>query len=287
MMGRLNGKIAVITGGARGMGAATVRRFAQEGARVIIADRSAEGEALAAELGDNVMFHPSDVSREEDWIALLDATNRAFGLPDILVNNAAMQRFRSILESDTSDFRQVLDVNLVGTFLGLKIVGGAMVRRGTGAIVNISSVDGMRGANGYAAYSTSKWGVRGLTKVAALEFGPRGVRVNSVHPGGVRTAMGNPTDTPVAEINKGFATVPAQRIGEAEEVAAASLFLASDEASYIIGAELAVDGGWTAGFYNQMLSGAPDDAEYGTRTAVHGFNAALDDALRAKEAGNS
>jgi 3alpha(or 20beta)-hydroxysteroid dehydrogenase len=282
-MERLKDKIAIVTGGARGMGAATVRLFVQEGARVVIADRSVEGEALAAELGEQASFHATDVSSEKDWIALLAATEKAFGIPDVLVNNAAMQRFRSVLESDVDDFRHVIDVNLIGTFIGLKIVGGAMVRQGKGAIVNISSVDGMRGAHGYAAYSASKWGVRGLTKVAAMEFGPRGVRVNSVHPGGVRTVMGNPTDRSVAEINEGFTMVPAQRIGEAEEVAAASLFLSSDEASYIIGAELAVDGGWTAGIYNQMLSGGADDAEYGARTTVHDINAVLDEALRAKD----
>jgi len=282
-MGRLDGKVAIVTGGARGMGEQTVLLFIREGAKVVIADMlTAEGEVLAAELGDAAMFHRTDVSRDEDWRSLLEATRARFGPLDILVNNAAIQRFRSILECDTSDFRQVLDVNLVGTFLGLKIVGGDMVRRRTGSIVNISSVDGMRGANGYAAYSTSKWGVRGLTKVAAIEFGPRGVRVNSVHPGGVYTVMGNPVDAPVEEIDKGFSMVPLQRTGRAHEVAAASLFLASDEASYVCGAELAVDGGWTAGVYNSMLSGAADDVDYGRRTGVHEVNAHFDDALRGK-----
>jgi len=157
-----------------------------------------------------------------------------------------------------------------------------MVARRRGAIVNISSVDGMRGANGYAAYSTSKWGVRGLTKVAALEFGPRGVRVNSVHPGGVYTAMGNPVDNAQADVDKGFTMVPAQRIGVASEIAAASLFLASDEASYVMGAELAVDGGWMAGIYNGMLSGAPEDEGYGGRTEGHPISSFMDDALKAK-----
>lgn len=265
------------------MGEATVRQFVNEGAKVVIADLLAEGEALAKELGDRAIFVRTDISREDDWRGLLAASEKAFGTPDVLVNNAAMQRFRSILECDAEDFRQVLDVNLVGTFLGLKVIGGAMVRQRRGSIINISSVDGMRGANGYAAYSSSKWGVRGLTKVAALEFGPRGVRVNSVHPGGVYTVMGNPVDTPISEVDKGFGMVPAQRIGQAHEIAAASLFLASDEASYIMGAELSVDGGWTAGVYNMMLSGAPDDADYGARNSAHGTNAFLDNALRAKD----
>lgn len=281
-MGRLENKIAIVTGGARGMGEATVRKFVEEGARIVIADLLAEGHDLAREMGDRAIFQRADISMEEDWCTILAACEHAFGTPDILVNNAAMQRFRSILECEVDDFRQVLDVNLVGTFIGLKVVGAAMVRAGSGSIVNISSVDGMRGANGYAAYSSSKWGVRGLTKVAALEFGPRGVRVNSVHPGGVYTAMGNPVDAPVEDINKGYGAVPAQRVGQAHEIAAASLFLASDEASYIMGAELSVDGGWNAGIYNMMLSGAPDDADYGSRRTTHGGNAFLDDALRAK-----
>ncbi|WP_375196128.1 SDR family NAD(P)-dependent oxidoreductase [Sphingobium sp.] len=280
-MARLEGKVAIITGGARGMGAATARLFAAEGARVVIAD-VIDGEPLAAEIGANAIFQKINVASQQDWQSLLEATGQAFGPPDILINNAAIQRFRSILECDVDDFRQVLDVNLVGTFLGLKIIGGAMVAKRRGAIVNISSVDGMRGANGYAAYSSSKWGVRGLTKVAALEFGPRGVRVNSVHPGGVYTDMGNPVDSAKEDIDKGFTMVPAQRIGLASEVAAASLFLASDEASYVMGAELAVDGGWMAGFYNSMLSGAPEDKEYGARTEAHGISSYMDDALKAK-----
>jgi 3alpha(or 20beta)-hydroxysteroid dehydrogenase len=282
-VGRLEGKVAIVTGGARGMGEQTVRAFVREGAKVVIADLLAEGGALAEELGDQALFQRTDVSREQDWQSLLQSTTDRFGPPNVLINNAAMQRFRSILECDAADFRQVLDVNLVGTFLGLRIVGGDMVRRRRGSIVNISSVDGMRGANGYAAYSTSKWGVRGLTKVAAMEFGPRGVRVNSVHPGGVYTVMGNPVDQPVEEIDKGFGMVPLQRTGRAHEVAAASLFLASDEASYVCGAELAVDGGWTAGIYNPMLSGEPSDADYGQRSEIHAVNAHLDQALRAKQ----
>ncbi|MCP3733525.1 glucose 1-dehydrogenase [Sphingomonas sp. RP10(2022)] len=284
-MGRLDGKVAIVTGGARGMGAETVRLFAQEGASVVIADMLiAEGSALAAEIGGAALFHPTNIAREEDWAALVEATTARFGQPDILVNNAAMQRFASILDCDVADFRSVLDVNLIGTFIGLKLVGALMVRRGRGSIVNISSVDGMRGANGYAAYSTSKWGVRGLTKVAAMEFGPRGVRVNSVHPGGVFTVMGNPTGETVETIDGSFGMVPLQRTGRPGEVVAASLFLASDEASYVCGAELAVDGGWTAGIYNPMLSGSPDDHDYGLREGAHPLNAHFDAALAAKAA---
>lgn len=282
-MGRLDGKVAIVTGGARGMGADTVRTFVAEGARVVIADMLAEdGAQLAADLGAAAMFARTDISRETDWQALLQATETCFGVPDVLINNAAVQRFASILESDVRDFRAVLDINLVGTFLGLKHVGGAMVRKRRGSIVNISSVDGMRGANGYAAYSASKWGVRGLTKVAALELGPRGVRVNSVHPGGVNTVMGNPTGAPLEAIDQGFGMVPLGRTGRPHEVAMASLFLASDEASYVCGAELAVDGGWTAGIYNSMLSGAPEDVDYGVRDTLHDLNAQFNVALAAQ-----
>ena len=149
------------------------------------------------------------------------------------------------------------EVNVKGPLLGLKHVGGAMISAGRGAIVNISSVDGLRGVNFVGLYSASKWAVRGLTKTAALEFGHHGVRVNSVHPGGVDTVMGNPKGQQGAERNEGYERVPLQRIGEPVEIAAASLFLCSDEASYITGAEIAVDGGWAAGYYHDFLPGAP------------------------------
>jgi len=287
-MNRLQGRIAIVTGGARGMGEATVRAFVNQGASVVIADMLAtEGEALARDLGEAAVFSRTDISRQEDWTSLLATAQEKFGMPDILVNNAAIQRFRSLLETELADFRQVLDINLLGTFLGLKIVGGEMVRQRRGAIVNISSVDGMRGANGYAAYSTSKWGVRGITKVAALEFGPRGVRVNSVHPGGINTVMGNPTGAPVEAIDQGFGTlVPLGRSGQPHEIAMATVFLASDEASYINGAELTVDGGWIAGFYNTMLSGAPEDKDYGTNASIHAIGAQLDAALRQNSGGS-
>ena len=144
-----------------------------------------------------------------------------------------------------------------------------------------SSIDGMRGANTLAAYVSSKWGVRGLTKAAALEFGPRGVRVNSIHPGGVYTAMGNPTGQSLDETNKAYGMVPLQRIGMPAEVAQASAFLASDEASYINGAELTVDGGWMAGVYHSGLPGAPDDVDYGNPDVEHAVGSYLDAAFQA------
>ena len=168
-----------------------------------------------------------------------------------------MLMFRTLLETTLQEYERVLKVNLVGEFLGIKAVAPGMVERGRGSIINISSVDGMKGANGLAAYASSKWGVRGLTKVAAMELGHRGVRVNSVHPGGVDTVMGNPGQRSRNEVNQGFTNIALQRVGEPHEVAAATLFLASDESSYMVGAEIVVDGGMTAGHYYQGLPGAP------------------------------
>jgi 3alpha(or 20beta)-hydroxysteroid dehydrogenase len=256
-MKRLDNKIAIITGGARGMGAATVRLFVAEGARVIIGDvLDADGEALAAELGDAARFVHHDVTDEASWQAVLAAAGE-WGPVDVLVNNAGVLLFKTLMQTEKADMERVLGVNLIGSFLGMRIVGEQMTARGRGSIVNISSVDGMKAANGLGAYCASKWGIRGLTKVAAMEFGHKGVRVNSVHPGGVDTAMGNPYAEDKAEVNKRYAMVPMQRVGEPDEVARTSLFLASDESSYLCGSEIAVDGGMTTGFYYVGFPGAP------------------------------
>ena len=286
MSKRLKGKTAIITGGARGMGEATARKFVEEGAKVLIADVQDEaGQALAKELGADTRFCHLDIADDTQWKAALAVAENAYGPVGVLVNNAAVNAFRSILELDKATFMKVIEVNVVGTFLGLQIVGGAMVQRRQGAIVNISSIDGMRGANALSAYVSSKWGVRGLTKVAAIEFGPRGVRVNSIHPGGVFTAMGNPTGRSLEETNKAYGMVPLQRIGMPNEVAQASAFLASDEASYINGAELTVDGGWMAGIYHAGLPGAPDDVDYGKPGVEHAVGKYLDSALEAHNKG--
>jgi 3alpha(or 20beta)-hydroxysteroid dehydrogenase len=258
-MGKLTGKVAIVTGGARAMGAATARLFVEEGAQVMIADVLAdEGQALAADLGPNALFQHLNVADETAWQDAVDTCCGHFGGIDILINNAGILLFAALLDTSLADFQRILNVNLVGCFLGMKTTAPQIMARGGGAIVNISSIDGMKGANSIGAYSASKWGVRGITKVAALEFGHRGVRVNSVHPGGVNTPMGNPRNMDVAEMNAlSYKGVPAQRVGEPIEVARASLFLASDDASYINGAELTVDGGWTAGQYYMGYPGAP------------------------------
>jgi 3alpha(or 20beta)-hydroxysteroid dehydrogenase len=258
MSGRLAGKVAIITGGARGMGAATCRLFVAHGASVIIADVLEDaGAALAAELGGQAQFCKLDVTSEDDWANAVAAAEAAFGPVDILVNNAGILMFKSILETTKADYERVLGVNLVGEFLGIKAVAPGMIARGRGAIVNVSSVDGMKGANSLVAYASSKWGVRGLTKVAAMELGHKGIRVNSVHPGGVDTVMSNHNGAEREDLNASYRHVPLQRIAGPEEVAAASLFLASDEASYLHGAEIVVDGGMTVGTYYEGFPGSP------------------------------
>lgn len=257
-MARLDGKVAIITGGARGMGAATSRVFVEAGAKVAIADVLDEaGAALAAELGDAARFYHLDVTSEQAWAEVVAAVEADLGPIDVLVNNAGVLMFKSLMQTSLEDYRRVLDVNLVGEFLGIKAVAAGMIRRGKGAIVNISSVDGMKGANGLAAYASSKWGVRGLTKVAAMELGHLGIRVNSVHPGGVDTIMTNFEGVPREKVDERFHNIPLQRVGAPEEVARATLFLASDEASYMAGAEIVVDGGMVTGQYYPLFPGAP------------------------------
>lgn len=257
-MQRLQNKIAIITGGARGMGARTSRLFIEEGATLVIADvLEEEGQALADELGPRASFQRLDVSDEANWQRLVDDTLARHGRVDVLVNNAAVLTFGAIGALPRETFERVLAVNLTGTFLGISAVTPIMCRQGAGSIVNISSVDGLRGVNALAAYAASKWGIRGLTKVAALELGLHGVRVNSVHPGGVDTLMSNPGGAPRESLADQYRMVPLQRIGAPEEIARATLFLASDEASYCNGSELAVDGGMSAGFYYEGLPGSP------------------------------
>jgi 3alpha(or 20beta)-hydroxysteroid dehydrogenase len=251
-MGRLSGKVAIVTGAARGMGAATARLFAAEGAKVVITDvLDAEGEAEARNIGSAAFFQHHDVADEDSWRQLVGATLERFTYVDILVNNAAILVVGTLLETQKQDFERNLAVNLTGVFLGIKTVAPHMVDRRKGSIVNISSISGMVGQLRMGAYAASKWGVRGLTRVAALELGDRGVRVNSVHPGGVETPMVTSVVSP-EDVNKFYAGIPAGRIGQPEDIARASLYLASDESSYVSGAELLVDGGMIAGRYYAM-----------------------------------
>jgi 3alpha(or 20beta)-hydroxysteroid dehydrogenase len=230
----------IVTGAARGQGEAEARLFVAEGARVVFTDvLEPEGKAVAESLpGDRAVFRRHDVSSADDWAAVVSEALDRFGRLDGLVNNAAIHHVVPIVEETTEWFRRILDVNLIGTFLGIQAVAPVMKRQGAGSIVNISSTAGLVGYHGHGAYGASKWGVRGLTKVAALELGPE-IRVCSVHPGPIDTAMMGPKDRQF--------TNPLARYGATSEVAELVLFLLSDASSFMSGAEITVDGGSLAG----------------------------------------
>jgi 3alpha(or 20beta)-hydroxysteroid dehydrogenase len=248
MPGRLDGKVALISGGARGMGASEARLFVGEGARVLIGDvLDAEGEALAKELGDACTYRRLDVTSEADWQAAVSQLKDDWGRLDVLVNNAGILRTGLIEHTSVDDFEGVMRVNLTGTFLGIKSSIAAMRESGGGSIVNISSLAGVSGVAGIPAYVSSKYAIRGLTKAAALELGRQGIRVNSVHPGGVATAMTGSGVIGESDVEATYGAFPISRIGQPEEVANMVLFLASDESAYCTGAEYLVDGGAMAG----------------------------------------
>jgi 3alpha(or 20beta)-hydroxysteroid dehydrogenase len=242
-MNRLTGKIILISGGARGQGAAEARLFVSEGAKVVIGDvLEAQGQKLAGELGDAAVFVRQDVTREEDWARTLDAAAELGGLHG-LVNNAGIYQPATLMETDAALFERHMRVNQLGCFLGMKAVVPLMERSGGGSIVNISSVAGLRGSPGAIAYSATKWALRGMTKAVAVDLAPRKIRVNSVHPGPIDTEM---LSVRTPEQNKRrLEAVPMRRLGTAEEVANLVLFLLSEESGYITGAEVAIDGGAT------------------------------------------
>jgi 3alpha(or 20beta)-hydroxysteroid dehydrogenase len=253
-VGRLDGKVALITGGARGMGKSHVRHFAAEGARVVFGDvLDAKGAAVAAQLGPGCCrYVHHDVTSEADWAAAVATTLEAFGRLDVLVNNAGVLRFGSIADMPLADFRHIMDVNAVGCWLGMKAVIGPMTAAGGGSIINISSVEGFTGAAGLSAYSASKFAIRGMTKVAAQELGHFGIRVNSVHPGGVLTSMvleaAETRATREADDGADFIkSMPLARFAEPAEISRLVAFLASDEASYSTGSEFVADGGILSG----------------------------------------
>ncbi|WP_341713950.1 SDR family NAD(P)-dependent oxidoreductase, partial [Erythrobacter sp.] len=193
------------------------------------------------------------------WAALIARVTGEWGAPDILVNNAGIVHPVNALTLEKKDFERVLSINLIGAWLGIKAVAPGMIDKGKGAIVNIVSSSGLIGMNGLTAYLSSKWALRGLTKNCAMELGYRGIRVNAVFPGGINTRMGNVTGDAPEDLNKYYTGQTIQRIGEPEEVAHTSLFLCSDDASYLAGAEIAVDGGQTLGAFTPFLPGAPDN----------------------------
>jgi 3alpha(or 20beta)-hydroxysteroid dehydrogenase len=247
MSGRLDGKVALVTGGARGMGAAEVRRLHDDGASVVAADiLDDDGKALADSLGDRARYVHLDVTSEESWTSVVEQTERELGGLHILVNNAGILKFNAVADIPVEEFRQVLEVNLIGSFLGMKAAIPAMKRAGGGSIVNISSTEGLAGTLFCGAYTASKFGVRGLTKVAAIEYGGDKIRVNSVHPGGIDTPM---TRAVMDEDGRKYVASKVsglKRMGSPEEVADVVAFLASEESRYCTGAEFVVDGGVTA-----------------------------------------
>lgn len=245
-MGRLEGKIAIITGAARGMGAAMAELFVGEGAAVLLTDvRDKEGQEHATSLGSAARYLHMDVTKREDWQRALATVEFEFGAPNVLVNNAGVLSSRTIFDTTPEQFHKILDINLVGPFLGIQVVGQAMADRRSGAIVNVSSTAAIIGYSVMPAYVASKFGLRGLSKGAAIELGHSGIRVNCIEPGGVDTPMVNLTGGPPQD--ESAARQPIPRMGRPVEIAEMALFLASDESSYCTGADFVVDGGATAG----------------------------------------
>jgi 3alpha(or 20beta)-hydroxysteroid dehydrogenase len=240
-MSELSNKVAIITGAASGQGAAEARLFASLGASVVLTDINAAGAQLAAEIGDPALFVRHDVTSPEEWDHVLDATLERFGTVDVLVNNAGIYKPLRLVDTDLDNFELHVRVNQRSVFLGMKAVIAPMRAAGGGSIINISSVNGLAGNPGSFAYSMSKWASRGMTKVAATELAGYGIRVNSVHPGMIDTPM--LLENAVDRIATMQAYVPMKRQGSPDEVAQMVAFLASDRASYITGAEIAVAGG--------------------------------------------
>ncbi len=241
-MGRLDGKVAIITGGSRGQGEAEVRLFVAEGAKVVISDVLVDaGQALAAELGDAAVFTRHDVSSEEEWANAVALAQDRFGRFDVLVNNAGIAHTASIAAHTVADFERVQAVNQLGVFLGIRSAIEPMSNAGGGSIVNISSGAGLRATKYMIAYAASKYAVTGMTAAAAMELARYRIRVNSVHPGVIATPM---LDANSPEMNAAMvAHSPMRRMGEPLEIAQAVLFLASDESSFMTGAHVPVDGG--------------------------------------------
>jgi len=253
-MGRMDGKVALVSGGARGLGRAMVEEFVAEGARVAIGDiRHEDAGALARVLGDRVVALELDVTSEHSWAAAVDATVAAFGTLNVLVNNAGTAEGSPLAETTLESYRRVTEVNQTGVFLGMRSVIDPMTDAGGGSIINISSIDGLVGAPRIISYIASKWAVRGMTKAAAMELAPRRIRVNSVHPGHVHTLLASEPGQDRAKVREliddhcaRFA--PMGRTGEPAEIAKLAVFLASDDSSYSTGSEFVADGGFTAGY---------------------------------------
>jgi 3alpha(or 20beta)-hydroxysteroid dehydrogenase len=246
-MGVLDGKVAIVSGGARGQGEGEARRFAAEGARVVLGDLlDDEGKAVAGSIGEAARYVHLDVTKEADWADAVATATSEFGRLDILVNNAGMGIITPIIGGSLDEYLKVIMVNQVGVYLGMKAAAEAIGASGGGSIVNISSIDGIVGMPGLSAYVSSKFAVRGMTKVAALELAPLGIRCNSVHPGYIDTPMIR-GGSESADLSSYAAGVPAGRVGTVADVVDVVVFLASDASRYCTGSELVVDGGLIAG----------------------------------------
>lgn len=239
-MGSLDGKVAIITGAASGQGRAEARLFAEQGASVVVSDLSAVGAEVADEIGGDALFVQHDVSDEAAWANAVDRTIARYGRIDVLVNNAGVYQPRTFQDTSVELMDLHYRINQLGVFLGMKAVAGHMAGSGGGSIINIASGAALRGMPSMFAYSGSKWAVRGLSRCAAIDLAPDGVRVNSIYPGLIDTPMLGENSPENLEAMRNM--IPVKRLGAPEEVAAAALFLASDAASYVSGAEISVCG---------------------------------------------
>ena len=243
-MSRLAGKVAIITGAAQGMGAAHAKLFVENGAKVVLTDLNEEkGQAFAAELGENALFVKQNVASEEDWATVVAKAEEAFGPVNVLVNNAGITMAKNMLDVTVEEYRRIVEINQVSVFLGMKTVAASMMKTGGGSIINISSMNGL--VAGSIGYTDTKFAVRGMTKAAAINLAPMGIRVNSVHPGVIATPMVVQEDTKAA-VEEFSKHIPLKRVAQPEEVSNMVLFLASDESSYSTGSEFVIDGGMTA-----------------------------------------
>jgi 3alpha(or 20beta)-hydroxysteroid dehydrogenase len=244
-MGRLDGKTALITGAANGMGEAAARLFADEGAKVIIADMSDRGLQVAAEIGEGARYQPLDVTSEDNWVAAIGEGEKAFGPISILINNAGVFGAEPLVDITRAEFDRMVNVNQYGVLLGMRMIVPSMRKAGSGSIVNMSSASAKRGVPGNIVYASTKWAVRGMTLSAVAELAPHGIRVNALYPGVISgTEMFRQNSEERVSLMAAY--IPFQRLGVPIEVAQVMLFLASDDSSYLSGAEIAVDGGLMA-----------------------------------------